>query len=123
MKTSAKLSSENSSALRYGTFATIFSASFSLSYLIADVYKLPIFSYYPATMKVTLGWTPSTVDDGPAMYWYGWLLTSLVIALPLSLLCSTLPFSVLKKIPTSLAWIVPVTLIPVLIYTLKFYWR
>ncbi|SMC35108.1 hypothetical protein [Polynucleobacter kasalickyi] len=109
--------------MKYQTFATVFSVSFSVTYVLADIYKAPIFSYYPATHKVTLGWTPLTMDDGPAMYWYGWLLTSLLSALACSFLASTLPLSVMKRIPSALSWIVPVALIPVLLYSLKFYWR
>jgi len=111
------------STLRYRTFMTIFSASFSLSYLLVDVLKLPTFSYYPATHKMAWGWLPSSVDDGPAMYWYGWILSSLLMALVVSYLCSMLPINILKRIPLSIAWILPVALIPCLIYTLKFYWR
>lgn len=109
--------------IRYQTFATIFSVSFSATYVLADIYKAPVFSYYPATHKISLGWTPSTMDDGPAMYWYGWLVTSLFSALVCSFLCSIFPLSVMKRIPTSLSWIVPVALLPVLFYSLKFYWR
>jgi hypothetical protein len=109
--------------MKHQTFATIFSVSFSVSYVLADIYKAPIFSYYPATHKITLGWTPLTMDDGPAMYWYGWLLTSLLSALTCSLLAAILPLSVMKRIPSALSWLVPVALIPVLLYSLKFYWR
>jgi hypothetical protein len=28
-----------------------------------------------------------------------------------------------RKIPLALAWMVPIALLPVLIYSLKFYWR
>jgi len=105
------------------TFATVFSVSFSLTYLLVDIYRGPLFSYYPATHLVTLGWTPSTGDDGPAMYWYGWLLSSLLVALTLSIISSFAPLSLIRRIPSSIAWMVPVALIPVMIYSLKFYWR
>ncbi len=116
-------SSVEASILRSRTFATVFSVSFSLTYVLADLYKGPFFSYYPATHLVTLGWTPSTGDDGPAMYWYGWLLSSLIVALTVSVISSIAPLSFIRRIPSSIAWMVPVALIPVMIYSLKFYWR
>ena len=109
--------------LRQRNFAVVFSASFSISYLLADMYKLPIFSFYPATSKITLGWSASTMDDGPAMYWYGWLLSSLLVALTLSWLATLLPEKFARKIPLSIAWTVPIALVPIFLYTLKFYWR
>jgi hypothetical protein len=114
---------ETSSIERSRTFATIFSVSFSSSYVLADIYKAPFFSYYPATHRFALGWTPSTMDDGPAMYWYGWLLTSLLIALTCALIVRMVPSSISKRMPASISWMVPVALIPVLFYSLKFYWR
>ena len=117
------ISAAEESILRAKTFATIFSVSFSVSYVIADIYKAPIFSYYPATHLVNLGWTPSTPDDGPAMYWYGWLLTSFIVAMTLSFLSKVAPISIVQRIPSSISWIVPVALIPVMIFSLKFYWR
>ena len=122
---SAKLqfSKEDLMLHRQRTFAAVFSASFSLSYLLVDIYKLPFLSYFPATHQIVLGWTPSTPEDGPAMYWYGWIVSSALIALSLSLLSRMLPESLLRWIPVSIAWIVHITLIPALIYTLKFYWR
>jgi hypothetical protein len=123
MSNEIQSSPDDPSVIRYRTFVTIFSASFSLSYLLADVMKLPSFSYYPATHKLTWGWSPATVDDGPAMYWYGWILSSLLVALGTSYICSILPTHISRRIPLSIAWIVPITLIPFLIYSLKFYWR
>lgn len=121
--TSAVDSKENLTELRQRNFAVIFSSSFSTTYLLADMYKVPVFSYYPATSKMTLGWSASTMDDGPAMYWYGWLLSSLIVAFTLSWLATLLPKKFARKIPVSIAWTVPIALVPIFLYTLKFYWR
>jgi len=34
-----------------------------------------------------------------------------------------LPAQWIKKIPLSISWLVPTLLIPVLVYSLKYYWR
>jgi len=57
------------------------------------------------------------------MYWYGWIANSAVGASALSVLAALLPEKIRIKIPLALAWIAPVVLLPVLIYSLKFYWR
>ena len=39
------------------------------------------------------------------------------------MLATMLPESIIRKIPLSLTWIVPLAAVPVLIYALKFFWR
>ena len=39
------------------------------------------------------------------------------------LLAAALPEKIRSRIPLALAWIVPVVLLPLLLYSLKFYWR
>ena len=50
------------------------------------------------------------------------LAAMLLVAL-LGGLAALLPENIRNKIPLALAWLVPVVLLPVLIYSLKFYWR
>src|SRR5258706_303175 len=56
-------------------------------------------------------------------YWHFWIATSALGASILGLLAAALPEKIRSKIPLALAWITPVALLPVLIYSLKFYWR
>ena len=57
------------------------------------------------------------------MYWYGWTASTLLAAAVLGFLATLLPPSLTRRIPLSLVWIVPVAALPVLIYSLKFFWR
>jgi hypothetical protein len=84
---------------------------------------LPLFTYHPGTDRIDLGYAPARRDEGPAMYWYGWLASSSLGAAILSVLAALLPDKIRGKIPLALAWVVPVVLLPVLIYSLMFYWR
>ena len=117
------VSQSESEEIRTSIFWAFFSAIFSLAYLVADLFRLPIFSYYPATQKFTWGFTPSTMDDGPAMYWYGWILFAFINAIFVAFIIRCAPISLLRRIPISVAWILPTALIPLLLYSLKFYWR
>ena len=39
------------------------------------------------------------------------------------MLATMLPERVIRSIPLSLVWIVPLAVIPILIYALRFFWR
>ena len=108
---------------RFGAFALVFGICFAILYVICDMAALPLFTYHPGTDRIDLGFASPRRDEGPAMYWYGWLASSALGASLFSLLAAMLPEKVRGKIPLSLAWIVPVVLLPLLLYSLKFYWR
>jgi len=108
---------------RLGTFALVFGIFFAIFYVVSDMAALPMFTYHPGSDRIDPGYAPARRDEGPAMYWYGWLATSALGASILGLVAASLPEKVRSKIPLALAWVVPVALLPVLIYSLKFYWR
>lgn len=110
-------------ASRFCTFALVFGISFAILYVVCDMAALPLFTYHPGTDRIDFGYAPARRDEGPAMYWYGWVASSALGASILGVLAAWLPESIRSRIPLSLAWIVPVVLLPILIYSLKFYWR
>ena len=57
------------------------------------------------------------------MYWYGWTANTVLGAGVLGILATWLPENVVKRIPLSLVWIVPLAAVPILIYGLRFFWR
>ena len=101
----------------------MFGISFAILYVVCDMAALPLFTYHPGTDRIDLGYAPARRDEGPAMYWYGWIATSTLGAALLGGLAALLPENIRRNIPAALAWIVPVLLLPVLVYSLKFYWR
>ena len=120
---SMNLSKTHDSALL--KFSIVFSLISPTVYFLADVYKLPFLTYFPATDEIYFGWKAFNEESGPAMYWYGWLLTSLFIsAFSSSFLIYVLPLSTKKLVFLSnFSWIAIILLIPFLIQSLKFYWR
>ncbi len=108
---------------RKRTFALVFGIAFAVLYVVCDMAALPLFTYHPGTDRIDFGYTPARRDEGPAMYWYGWIASSALGAFILGLLASMLPQKIGGKILLDLAWIVPLALTPILIYSLKFYWR
>jgi hypothetical protein len=107
----------------FRTFATVFAIAAPIIYTICEMQNWPLFTYHPGTNRVDLGWAAAVRDEGPAMHWYGWTATTLLASTLLGLLAALLPQQVARKIPLSLTWIVPLAVIPVLIYALRFFWR
>ena len=108
---------------RFGAFALVFGISFAIFYVVCDMAALPMFTYHPGTDRIDFGFAPPRRDEGPAMYWYGWIANSALGASILGVLAASLPEKLRAKIPLALAWVVPVVLLPVLVYSLRFYWR
>jgi len=111
------------SSATFRTFALVFGMATPVLYVICDMQNLPLFTYHPGPNRIDLGWTAAVRDQGPAMYWYGWSAATLIGAGVLGFLATLLPERVTQKIPLSLTWILPLAALPVLIYSLKFFWR
>ena len=114
---------EPTTSQRTATGLSVFSAVFAILYGVCDVGQWPLFSYYPVTGRLDLGWAPETADDGPAMYWYGWIASSLAGGTVAALTAMALPQRIRQLISLHIAWIIPVFMIPVMAYTLRTYWR
>jgi hypothetical protein len=110
---------------RWLSFVVFFGIFGPLIYFLSDLYKFPLITYFPATGEVFLGWKAFNEEAGPAMYWYGWILTSIVLSSVLSLFLA-LVFSPGTKFLASLlnlTWITILCIFPFLVYSLKFYWK
>jgi hypothetical protein len=104
-------------------FAVVMAVATPIIYTICEMRNWPAFTYHPGTNRVDLGFSAAVRDQGPAMYWYGWIVTTLVGSATLGLIGAFLPDRIVKKIPLSLVWIAPLAAVPVLIYALRFFWR
>ena len=107
----------------FRTFAIVFAIATPIIYVICEMRNIPVFTYHPGTGRVDLGWAAAVKDEGPAMYWYGWTVATLLGAAVLGLIAAKLPESATRRIPLALVWIAPLVAIPILIYALRFFWR
>ena len=107
----------------FRTFATVFAITTPVIYVICEMANLPLFTYHPGTDRVNLGFAAAVRDEGPAMYWYGWTANTLIGGAILGLVAAKLPESATRRIPLALVWIVPLAMIPILVYALRFFWR
>jgi hypothetical protein len=100
------------------TFVLVFSLSAAVLYVLCVLLGLASFTYHPATGRLEWGQTMPRRNEGPVMYWYGWILTTLVAASVLGFLASLFPESVVRRIPLALLWMIPLLAIPIMAYTL-----
>ncbi len=119
----AATGSSAASSAAFRTFATVFAITAPIIYTVCEMRNWPLFTYHPGTNRVDLFWAAAVRDQGPAMHWYGWTATTLLVGAVLGFLATMLPQQVVKKIPLALVWIAPLAMIPVLIYALRFFWR
>ena len=70
-------------------FALAFGVAYAAIYVICTELNLPLLTYHPAIGEIDLLWQPP--KRGPVMYWYGWMLTSLVGALALAWIATAIP--------------------------------
>jgi hypothetical protein len=117
----AKTSTLASSAA-FGTFAVVFAITAPVIYVVSELAALPLFTYRPGTNRVDFGWAPARSNEGPAMYWYGWIATMLIGSTLLGLLATLLPRRISEKIPLFLVWVLPLPALAILAYALMPFW-
>jgi hypothetical protein len=70
-------------------FTIAFGVAYAVIYVICTEMNLPLVTYHPVIGEVDVLWAPPR--SGPAMYWYGWMLSSLIGALAVAWLAGFVP--------------------------------
>jgi hypothetical protein len=118
----AKATSSLAASARFKAFAVMFGISVPIVYAACELLNVPAFTYHPATNRIGFGWEAGRSGEGPAMYWYGWTVLTLLVGFVLGALGALLPESVVKKIPLALLWLLPVLAFIPLAYSLMPFW-
>ncbi len=103
----------------FPTFAIVFASAYAVLYVISIEYNLALFTYHPATEEFYFLVKPAS--DQPAMFWYGWLATSVLGALAIAGLVARLPEKFASRISSGWSWIVPLAVMLVFVYILRGY--
>jgi hypothetical protein len=82
-----------------------FSAEFVVFYALAVEFNLALFTYHPQLKQFAFLVEPPKA--GPAMYWYGWITTSVLGALFISAFALMLPRRLTVRIGPDFASLVP----------------
>jgi hypothetical protein len=107
---------------KFKTFVTTFSICGPVIYCVIQYFNWPLLTFHPATDRLVWGYEAARSGEGPNMLWYGWTLTTVLIAAALGLIAMMLPERITGKIPLALVWIFPILAIPYIIYSLMPWW-
>jgi hypothetical protein len=107
---------------RFMAFAITFAIGSTLMYLACEWFNLPAFTYHPATNRIGFGWEAGRSGEGPAMYWYGWSVVSLLSGAVLGAIATFVPHTIIKRIPLFLVWLLPLLVLIPLAYSLMPFW-
>jgi hypothetical protein len=118
----APATSSLAASAKFKTFALVFGITLPVTYVLCEMLNWPLFTYHPATNRVGFWWEPGRSGEGPAMYWYGWTILSILAGLVLGALATMLPEGVVKKIPLALVWLLPILAMFPLAYSLMPFW-
>ena len=84
-------------------FPIVFAVVYAITYALAVYKNYALFTYHPALNEFGIG--VEKPKDGPAMYWYGWMATSGLVAFVAGVVASLIPAA--RRLSLGLAWLVP----------------
>jgi hypothetical protein len=84
-------------------FTIVFAVVFAVAYIIVVESNYALFTYHPAVGEWGLG--VEKAQDGPAMYWFGWLATTTIIASIAGALATLLPEGVTGRLWPGWTWV------------------
>src|SRR3954470_20233031 len=97
--------------------AMVFGVAYALAYVVAVWKNIALFTYHPITG--TLGLGVEKPQDGPAMYWFGWMATAAIVALGAGAIAALVPGRYAIRTPSAWAWVVPVAVLLFFGYLLR----
>jgi hypothetical protein len=118
----APASSSLARSAKFKAFAMTFSISGPVVYCVVEFLNWPLVTYWPATNRLVWGYEGMIKGESPNMLWYGWTLTTILVAAALGIVAMMLPERIISKIPPALVWIFPILAIPYVIYALMPWW-
>ena len=79
-------------------FAITFGIAFAILYTLFERWNWPLFTYHPAVNRLDLFKAPGVPEDGPPMFWYGWVVLSAISATVVSLIATAFSPQALQRI-------------------------
>jgi hypothetical protein len=78
-------------SVKFMAFALATGLATPVLYVLCDIFGLPLFTFHPATNRVDLFWAPARSGEGPAMYWYGWTGTVILVGALMGMVATLFP--------------------------------
>ena len=99
--------------------AAIFGIAFAIIYAPTMDLNWTFATYHPIQGLWQMGRAPPLGGGSPAMYWYGFVITSALGAAAVTGLAALIPDGLLDRVPwRSLAWLIPILVIIYIGYVL-----
>lgn len=92
-----------------------FSAAFAIIYVMAEQANWALVTYHPRINEWEFLTKPA--KSGPAMYWFGWIGTTVLASSALSVLA--LPLMRRWQPPVWIGWAVPLAVMAVFVYLMR----
>jgi hypothetical protein len=103
--------------MRFSTFVVVFAVAYPIVYVVSVLNNYALFTYHPAIGEFGAGVQKG--KDGPAMYWYGWLATSGIVASLAGAAAALLPESATRRLWPGLTWLAALIAMALLAYDLR----
>jgi hypothetical protein len=98
--TGAPTSTTQAGTSRFGTFAITFGIAFVILYTLCERQNWPLFTYHPAINRWDIWRQPGAAEDGPPMFWYGWVVLSAAGAFVLGWIATLVSSRLLQRATT-----------------------
>jgi hypothetical protein len=85
------------SASKFGAFAITFGIAFVILYTLFERWNWPLFTYHPAVDRWDFFRQPGQPEDGPPMFWYGWVVLSALCAFVVGLIATRVSVGWLQR--------------------------
>ena len=102
-----------------GFLPLVFGVAYALAYVTAVWKNVALFTYHP--IAGTVGFGVEKPQDGPAMYWFGWMATAAIVAFGACAIAALIPSRYASRPPTAWGWAVPVAVLVFFTYLLRGY--
>jgi hypothetical protein len=103
----------------FAFLAIVFAVVYAVAYAVAVWKNYALFTYHP--VPGTIGMGVEKAQDGPAMYWYGWMATATIAALGACLIACLVPERLAKRVWSGWSWVVPLGVLLFFAYLLRGY--
>jgi hypothetical protein len=78
-------------------FVVTFGIAFAIIYTLFERWNWPLFTYHPAVNRFDLFREVGIPEDGPPMFWYGWLVLSAIAATAVAAVATALSIQSLQR--------------------------
>jgi hypothetical protein len=97
----------------------VFTTVYALAYMVSVWKNYALFTYHP--VPGTLAFGVEKPQDGPAMYWFGWMATAALAAGAASLVAWLVPERLAARVASAWAWAIPLGVLIFFAYLLRGY--